>query len=701
MSDLHFLRPLWLLALIPSGLIVAALWIYQGRISAWYKEFDRELLSKLWLEPPGKRPHLPLIMLAVGWLLTVLVLAGPVWEEKPESAWRTTASRILVLDLSPSMTATDVVPSRLERARFKIRDALEKSTEGRAGMVVFAGEAYIVTPLTEDMATIANLLGALSADIIPAPGNSGAPALLKAGALLRQAGLYHGDVLLLSDGVDDMSASLAAASELKAQGYRLSVLALVTLQSDADALRELALHGGGAFSLLTPGDHDLDNVLLELNQTSSMQEHSDTGITRWIERGVWLLPLLLLLGAAGFRRGWLSGALVILMLPPPAQALEWRDLWLRPDQQAADALANGQPAIAAQKFADPVWRGIALYQSGDYLSAAEAFAQSNDISAGYNRGNALAKAGQLEQAAEAYRDVLRKVPAHADAIANLALIEELLQQQRDQSPENTQSDEQSQASSQSDEDDIQQTHGDYEETADGRNNGEDSQAEETQALPEGGQDSNSEASPQDTGSSDQRLSSDQAHANDMERARQDVMNQDQLQENQLPAEQPAGEMDDTQPAEETDNETVLPSDQSNGNDVESAHPEIADQALQQDQQQENQMPAEQPVDETEELQSAEEINDETVLPSDQAYANDMEPARSGIMDQVQQQGQQESKIPAGQPTGEMDELQSANRIYDETESERDQWLQQIPDDPSGLLRRKFMHEHLRRQQEMK
>lgn len=594
MIDFHFLRPMWLLALIPSALILAVLWYNRTRSSPWHAVIDRQLLTQLWLEPPGRLSHVPLIMLGTGWLLAIFVLAGPVWERLPEPVWRSMASRILILDLSASMTATDLSPSRLDRARFKIMDILEKSAEGRIGMVVFAGEPHTVTPLTEDTATVINLLDALDIDIIPEPGNMGAPALQMAGGLLQQAGLRYGDLLLISDGLDDISASLAVARDLSAQGYRLSVLALGTTQPDADALRELARNGGGAFSILTPDDHDLDNVLLELDQTSSMQERMDTGVARWIERGVWLLPFLLILGAAGFRRGWLSGVLVILMLPPPAQAFEWRDLWLRPDQQAANALAQGQPAVAAQKFADPVWRGMALYQAGDFSGAAKAFAASDDVNANYNRGNALAKAGQLVEAAQAYREVLRHTPDHADAKANLALIEELLQQQQDQSQDNAQDDDNLQQPSQSGEDEMQQNQGNAEDNIEGdRASGNSTETAQRQDLNQAGDENALQQNSQDGGSHDQVVQSDQEQADAMASARQDVI------------------------------------------------------------------------------------------------------------DQVQQQdGYQENADSAEQPVGEMDEPWPVARPYDEAELALEQWLRQIPEDPSGLLRRKFMLEHLRRQQEL-
>ncbi len=181
MSEFHFLRPWWFLALLPVIGLLVALWRSRAGGSAWRAVLDPQLLERLWLEPPGRVSRLPLWLLGLGWLLAVLALAGPVWERQPEPVWQTQSSRILILDLSTSMNAADLAPSRLERARFKILDILARSREGRTGLVVFAGEPHTVAPLTDDGDTIVNLLSALSTEIVPVPGDAGAPALQLAG----------------------------------------------------------------------------------------------------------------------------------------------------------------------------------------------------------------------------------------------------------------------------------------------------------------------------------------------------------------------------------------------------------------------------------------------------------------------------------------------------------------------------------------
>ena len=613
MSEFHFLRPWWLIALIPTLLLVISLWRHRSKGSSWNKVIAPHLLQRLWLDSPGKHSRLPLILLGLGWLLAILALAGPVWERLPEPVWQTQASRVLILDLSPSMNAADLAPSRLERARFKIQDILNSNREGRTGLVVFSAEPHTVAPLTDDGDTVANLLAALSTDIVPAAGDSVAPALELAGKLLKQANAIQGDVLLLSDGIADPAASFRAAQALQKQGYRLSVLAVGTAQGapipdnrggtvmarlDAAALQELARTGGGEFSLLTADDSDLAKVLREPPRTSPGKQMDDSGVERWVERGVWLLPLLALIGAAGFRRGWLTAVVAVMVLPPPAEAFEWQDLWLRQDQQAARKLNQGQAKEAAEQFSNPAWRGMALYQSGDYAEAAKAFADSKEPSANYNRGNALAKGGQLEQAAEAYREVLEQQPDHADAKANLALVEKLLQQQKPQQQNQQQSDSSKQEQSDNNQDQASQQE----------------QQSQSQQGKEGKhkQDSKQQEKGQQDGKQDDHKESPQQESSGAEK-------QNQAQADEQPQ--------DSQEAARKDVEQQV------------------------EQQQES-------------------------------------------SDQKQLMPEQSNKQPTAENSSQAQPTEE--KQLNEKEMAMEQWLRQIPEDPAGLLRRKFMLEHLKR-----
>jgi Ca-activated chloride channel family protein len=252
--------------------------------------------------------------------------------------------------------------------------------------------------------------------------------------------------------------------DLRKQGYRLSVLGIGTEQGgamyqegvaefvffNAAPLQALARAGGGAYSLITPDDQDLSHLLPDIELTGAFDKVESSGIERWIERAVWLLPLILLLAASAFRRGWLMGFAVLLIIPPPAHAFGWQDLWQRSDQQAQKQLQQGDPQTAAEQFRSPDWRGMALYEIGDYSAAAQAFAKSDNV---YNQGNALAQAGELQQAIAAYQEVLQQNPGHKDARANLDLLEALLKQQPPQDDDSSPSEEGDESSSSEDKSD--------------------------------------------------------------------------------------------------------------------------------------------------------------------------------------------------------------------------------------------------------
>ena len=141
-----------------------------------------------------------------------------------------------------------------------------------------------------------------------------------------------------------------------------------------------------------------------------------------------------LIALPAFRRGWVAFVVLgMVLLPHTAKAWTWDDLWLRADQQGIRQLNAGQPKEAATLFSDPQWKGIANYHAGDFQRAVEAFAQQQTPDGYFNRGNALARSGNLEEALVAYETVLNTDPTHEDAAFNAALIRDLMKQQQRQS----------------------------------------------------------------------------------------------------------------------------------------------------------------------------------------------------------------------------------------------------------------------------
>jgi Ca-activated chloride channel family protein len=474
-ESFHFQQPEWFWVLIP---VLILLWLLRQsgeQSSAWRKVCDARLLPYLLDKPADSRFYLPLWLLAIGGLLAVIALADPVWEQQEQPVFRNEAARVIVLDLSNSMLSPDLKPSRLVRARYKVADILQQNLDGQTGLVVFAGDAFTVSPLTHDVDTIQALLSPLEPALMPAQGSRVDLGLQQAASLMQQAGIQQGNILLITDGFDGQRA-LDAAQQVSQNGYRVSVLGvgtdtgapiptgrggflrdqqgeIVVPALEQAALRKLAAAGGGDFTAISSSDHDIDYLLSRMSsQSGKGAQESGMSTTVWQSNGPWLAVLLLPLAALAFRRGWL------LMLvggtvsaPQPALALGWDDLWLRADQQAARALQAGEPEQAAQLARDPALRGTAEYKAGNFDAALDAFATQADVDAEYNQGNALAQLQRYEDAIEAYDRALEQQPEMADALHNRAEVEKLLQQQKQEQQQEQQDQQQGQQDQDGDE----------------------------------------------------------------------------------------------------------------------------------------------------------------------------------------------------------------------------------------------------------
>jgi len=451
LADFHFLRPWWLLALLALPLAWQALGRGSGVAKVWAQAIDAHLLPHL-LVGAERSLRLPRLLVAGSWLLATLALAGPAWERLPTPLYRNQAARVIALELSPSMLAPDLKPDRLSRARYKIRDLLQRIGDGQVALLAYAGDAFVVAPLTEDVNTVDALLDALDPSTMPVNGNATDVVIARAEALIKQAGQDTGDVLLIADSVSENAGQAAATA--REHGIAVSVLGVGTAQGapvsvpgggflkdrsgnivvpklETAALRDVAASGGGRYAEIAADTRDIDLLLgtplaAKAAQSDTLTPNSEA----WRDRGPWLLFALVPLALMGFRRGWLAMLALFFVLPVPARAFEWRDLWQRPDQRAWQDLQAKKPEAAAKIARDPALRGAANYQAGDYAAAAQNFSAIDDAEADYNRGNALAKAGQYDEALKAYDSALAKNPDHADARSNRDSVREWLKKQQ-------------------------------------------------------------------------------------------------------------------------------------------------------------------------------------------------------------------------------------------------------------------------------
>lgn len=451
LAEFHFIRPYCLLALIPViGTVILLLKnkLDQGN---WSQVCDASLLPFVLQQKPNNKKRWGLSISAFSSILVVFALAGPTWERLPIPVFRNDAALVIALDLSRSMDATDTKPSRLSLARFKIADILKQRKVGQTALLVYAGDAFTVTPLTEDSETIASQISALSTEIMPTQGSNTLLAIKKASKLLKQTGLQSGDILLVTDGVDIANTDKIITA---LAGYRLSILGVGTPEGapikaqagfvkdnqgniiipklDNSSLFQLATKGKGLYKTISSDDSDIEAILNQLDKAIGQESQEDNHllIDQWHEKGPWLLLLILPLAALSFRKGFILILIFLLPHPKMANALEWNDWWQTQDQQAQQAFKQDNFQQAAEQFNHLQWKATAQYKSGQFEQAVESLQDTQTADGLYNKGNALAQSGRLQEAIDSYKESLQINPDNEDAIYNQKQVEKLLEKQQ-------------------------------------------------------------------------------------------------------------------------------------------------------------------------------------------------------------------------------------------------------------------------------
>ncbi|WP_300657321.1 VWA domain-containing protein, partial [Pseudomonas sp.] len=455
----HWLRLYWLLVVPLLAGLLWQLWHREKRAGRWQLLLPPAFHAALLSGGRSRASRLPAIALGLAWLLAVLALLGPSWQRLEQSNLKPADPLVIMLELTPQMLASDASPNRLEQAKRKLLDLLQARRDAQTAIVVYAGSAHTLVPLSDDLATSRNLLDSLTPSIMPEPGRHADLALNKALQLLEQGGQGQGRLLLIGSGLDQQE-RLGISQALGNNGERLYMLGIGSaegapiVQEDGSFLKDaqgtiliprldsadlarFARQIGGHYRQASADDRDLNDLGLLALPQQLRSDGEQTRLQAWADQGHWLLLPLLLLAACAGRRGWLFCLpLMLLGVPQSSYAFSFDDLWWRADQQGQRLLEAQRPGEAAARFQDTQWQGLALYQAGDYPAAAERFGRGDNAVAHYNRGNALARSNELEAALDAYNQALELQHDLLPAQKNKALIEQLLQQnQQEQNPQ--------------------------------------------------------------------------------------------------------------------------------------------------------------------------------------------------------------------------------------------------------------------------
>lgn len=462
MSDFHLLRPEWILLILPLAILFFFKQIKPLKAGNWQSVISPKLQQYVLSNTQQKTSQrFTQVALWLSALLAILALSGPSWQKQSSEVYRSQQGLIIGFDLSLSMTSQDVAPSRVQRAKYKIMDVLKAQRGQNIGLIAYAGDAHVVSPLTQDTNTVKSLLTPLDPYIMPSQGSNLVSLAQETANLFEQAGSSPRTLLLVTDGVETRDIQ-PAAQILRSAGIRLAILAVGTEQGapmvqpdgrffkdstgqvimpplEWDNLQQLASATGAQIKRLSNNDRDITSLLSSFSQREDFKKDEDENMEfdQWLDSGFWLVLPLLVLCLGAFRKGIiLSIAVIVLVQPNDSVAqINLPDVLLNGDQQG-EKYFEQNPAKAAEAFNDPKWKASSLYKAGDYQGALDIWQQFDDAQSLYNQGNALAQLQQIDQAIAAYDAALKKQSDFDDAKANKALLEQLKQNQQNNPQQN-------------------------------------------------------------------------------------------------------------------------------------------------------------------------------------------------------------------------------------------------------------------------
>ncbi|BCX68489.1 VWA domain-containing protein [Pseudomonas izuensis] len=447
-GDFHFLRPPWLL-LLPFAVLLPLLWRHSRDLQRRLRSnIAGHLLPHLLMTPRDRYWLRPVHLVCTLLVLGALAAAGPTWEQDRPDFLENRAPLIIAIDLSPSMDATDVQPKRLEAAKHKLHDLIQRRAGARTALIAYAGSAHLVLPATDDPALLDTFIQALSTDLIGKSGKNVGAVIDQAKRLLT-AEKSPGTLLLMTDGADT-SALDGLDKQLDDSALQVLILAVGNEDGaiihdangqprtdsngrpalgsfDQAALRKLGSALDAPLGSLTPDNDDL--AWVELHVQAHFQSASDEQRElHWKDAGYWLCWPLLLIAFFSVRKGWslnwMAGWLLALGLglqPAPAHANPLTDAFFTRDQQGRWAFEHEHFPQAAAHFIDPYWKGIAAYNAADFDLALASFARLQTPQAYFYLGNIYVRRFKFDEAIAAYTQALKLQPQFPEAIANLAL----------------------------------------------------------------------------------------------------------------------------------------------------------------------------------------------------------------------------------------------------------------------------------------
>lgn len=469
LSQVHFAHPLWLWL----GVVIPLIWVlfylffhFKSPRQQLEKFIDKHLLQFLLVKKPSAATSFwkPLLLWSLAWTCLLLALAGPRWNFREIETFSRDQSLIVLLDLSESMNAVDVKPSRLGRAKQVIEDLINSAEGVKFGLIAFAADPHMLIPLTEDKETVRHLLPSIETNLVFIQGSRLSSALEMASRMFENEIGYNKSIVVISDGDFEDGSAFMTAKKISNKGIVIYTIGvgkaegahlqdskgnllkkneqLVFSKLDTEKLKEISKMGNGSFFEANYSDAAAESILKELASRADAQMNISKKIEIWDEHFYLLLFPLLPLLLWWLRKGSLFGLAIMFFFAPELHGEPFSHYFMNAEQHGKQVLEAQDYESASQIFNDPYRRGVACYRAGNYAEAEKMFRSSlrEEVasSAAYNLGNALAYQQKFKEAIAAYEGLLEKWPNHIQAKENLEVIKKLLDQNKENESENDQ-----------------------------------------------------------------------------------------------------------------------------------------------------------------------------------------------------------------------------------------------------------------------
>jgi Ca-activated chloride channel family protein len=456
-SQFQFLYPGYLLLLPIIWWLLRIFSRHTRRHSMWNKLCDPGLLHKMIVNNNSRdEGQLMIWTLVVILSLAAVAAAGPSWRKQSHPIMESSSARVLAIDLSASMLVSDIKPNRFEHAVTVAREILGAEFDGETGLVVFAGAAFVVSPLTKDAETLLAFLDALDPSTMPLDGTRIDLAIISADLLLQASLADNGQILIVTAGDSRGGQAVSAALNAADNGHRVSVFAVgsptggplqdskgrlkldangkfVLSRSNFELLERIVQIGNGTMVTMKQYQGYANPLVSRLAAGELIQSENKNGESQRAAAndGAWLVLLMLPFTLLLFRKNLIWMMLLVLLLPNDHElyAGDWDSFWNHPEKLAFDAYLKGDYQSSYELSSNSQLRGSAFYRSGQFESALELFNDDASANSMYNRGNALAQQKMFPEAVVAYQKALDLNPDLAVARYNKRMLELFLEQQ--------------------------------------------------------------------------------------------------------------------------------------------------------------------------------------------------------------------------------------------------------------------------------